>query len=131
MSFVLEYIDYPLENAPNLILVFYWVAYDCPWKFLFQSDPNVGTHVSIKSHEVEGPSKHMRFFRGGITSGSIKTHEIFGSIKTQEISGGERSIKKQSDKTEFLSVSYFKHKNDSSGPLVLLLENSQNVPNGD
>ena len=49
---------------------------------------------SIKSHEVEGPSKHMRFSEGGNTSGSIKTHEVFGSIKTHEVSRGEGSIKK-------------------------------------
>ena len=88
MSFVLEYIGYPLENAPNLILVFYWVAYDCPWKFLFQSDPNVGTHVSIKSHEVEGPSKHMRFFEGGLQVGPSKHMRFLGPSKHRRFQEG-------------------------------------------
>ena len=36
-----------------------------------------GPEGSIKSHEVEGPSKHMRFSEGGNTNlvGSIKSHE--------------------------------------------------------
>ena len=57
-----------------------------------------GPDGSIKSHEVEGPSnhmrflgpsKHMRFLEGRNTSGSIKTHEVFGSIKTHEVLRGE------------------------------------------
>ena len=61
-----------------------------------------GPDRSIKSHEVEGPSKHIRFFgpskhmrflEGKNTSGSIKTHEVFGSTKTHEVSRGEGSIK--------------------------------------
>ena len=56
----------------------------------------------IKSHEVEGPSKHMRFLgpskhmrfsEGRNTSGSIKTHEVFGSIKSHEVEGPSKHIR--------------------------------------
>ena len=57
-----------------------------------------GPFRSIKTHEVEGPSKHMRFLgppkhmrapEGENASGSIKTHEFLGPSKHMRVEEGK------------------------------------------
>ena len=57
-----------------------------------------GPFGSIKSHEVEGPSKHMRFSEGGAQVGPSKHMRFLGPSKHMRFLGPSKHMRFQEGK---------------------------------